>query len=143
MLELVAVFLGRQVFEKITAHKLLSDRRSALRQKRRTVNFVLRSESYETCRQSSDPDFAQHARNDRIVNAAMREEMFVFSGDDRIANNRRDVLILGDLAVLICQFNERLAVGIVDGADGRKLKAGECFYVRQIPSIKIDVIKSD
>ena len=69
--------------------------------------------------------------------------MFVFSRDDCIANNRRDILILGDLPVLFCQFNERLALSIVDGADGRKLKAGECFYVRQITSIKIDVIKSD
>ena len=73
----------------------------------------------------------------------MGEEILVFGGDDCIANNRRDVLILGDLPVLSCQFNERLAVGIVDGADGRKLKAGEWFYVRQVGSVKIDVINSD
>ena len=35
------------------------------------------------------------------------------------------------------------AVGIVDGADGRKLKADKCFYIRQIAAVKIDVIKSD
>ncbi|MBF8254901.1 MAG: hypothetical protein HW373_1596 [Deltaproteobacteria bacterium] len=57
----------------------------------------------------------------------MGEETFVFSRDDCITNNRRDVLILGDLAVFFCQFNERLAVGIVDAAYGRKLKADECL----------------
>jgi hypothetical protein len=69
--------------------------------------------------------------------------VFIFGGEDCIANNRRDVLIFDDLSVLFCQFHERLAVGIVDGADGRKLKAGECFYVRQITSVEIDVIKPD
>src|SRR4030095_2050741 len=77
------------------------------------------------------------------VNTAMREKVLVFGGDDCITNDRRDVLILGDLPVLFCQFDEPLAVGIVDRADGRKLKAGECFYVRQTTSVKVDVVKSD
>ena len=35
-----------------------------------------------------------------------------------------------------------LAVGIVDGADGRKLKAGEWFHVGQVGSVKIDAMDS-
>src|SRR3972149_4509555 len=70
----------------------------------------------------------------------MREEVLVFGGEDRITNNGRDVLILDDPPVLFCQLNERLAVGIVDGADGRKLKAGEWFHVGQVGSVKIDVM---
>jgi hypothetical protein len=69
----------------------------------------------------------------------MGEEILVLSGEDRIANNGRDVLILGDLPILSCQLNERLAVGIVDAADRGKLKAGEWFYVGQVGSVKIDV----
>ena len=143
MLELVAVLLSRQVLQKMTSHKLLSDRRSALWEKRRTFIFVLLPESYEACRQSSNPDFAQHARNYRIVNAAMGEEILVFRSDNCVTDNPRDVLILCEPPVLSCQFHERLAVGIVNGADRRKLKAGEWFNVRQGGSIKIDVMDSN
>lgn len=55
----------------------------------------------------------------------MREEVAVLRGEDRISNNGWNVLILGDQPVLSCQRNERLAVGIVDVADRRKLKASE------------------
>ena len=72
MPELVAVFSSRQVLlmEKMTPHELLSDRRSALREIT-GLFIVLPSEPYKTCHQSSNPDFAQHARNYRIVNSAM------------------------------------------------------------------------
>ena len=45
--------------------------------------------------------------------------------------------------VLSCQFYDWLAIGIVNGADRRKLKAGEWFNVRQGGSIKIDVMDSN
>ena len=143
MPELVAVFLSRQVLQKMTSHKLLSDRRSALGEDHRTHIIVLRSDPYKTCDQSSNPDFAQHARNYRIVNAAMGEEILVFRSDDCVTDNPRDVLILCEPPVLSCQLYEWLAVGIVNGADRRKLKAGEWFNVRQGGSIKIDVMDSN
>jgi hypothetical protein len=109
----------------------------------RKQRFVLQSEAQNTCRQSPNPDFAQHAGNYRIVNAAMGEETFVFSGDDGIADNRRDVLIPGYFPVFACQFKERLPVGIVDGANGGKVKADQCSYIRQRGPIKIDVMDSN
>ena len=71
ILKLVAVFFRRQVFEKITAHQLLGDRRAALRQQRPTPNFPLPSESRQTGGKSAHSDLAQQAWNDPIVNAAM------------------------------------------------------------------------
>ena len=47
-----------------------------------------------------------------------------------------------DSPILSCQFNEGQAIGIVDAADLRKLKTGEWFHVRQVGSIKKDVIES-
>jgi hypothetical protein len=71
----------------------------------------------------------------------MGEEVLVLGGENRFTNNGRDVLILGDLPVLP-YLTERLAVGIVNVADRRKLEAGEWSYIRQVGSVKIDVMKS-
>ena len=73
----------------------------------------------------------------------MCEEVLVLGGEDRITNNGRDVLILDVPPVLSCHLNERLTLGIVNVADRRKLKTGKWFYVRQVGSVKIDVMKSD
>jgi hypothetical protein len=72
----------------------------------------------------------------------MCEEVLVLGGEDRITNNGRDVLILDVPPVLSCHLNERLTIGIVNVADRRKLKTGKWFYVRQVGSVKIDVIES-
>jgi len=134
---------SREVLEKTTSYELLSDRRSALRKDHRTIHLVLPSQSYKACHQRSNPDFGQHAKNSGIVNSAMCEKVLVLSGEDRITNNGRDVLILDDPPVLSCQLKKRLAVGIVDVADRGKLKAGEWSYVRQVGAVKIDVMESD
>jgi hypothetical protein len=73
----------------------------------------------------------------------MGEEILVFRSDDCVTDNPRDVLILCEPPVLSCQFYEGLAVGIVNGADRRKLKAGEWFNVREGGTIKIDVMDSN
>ena len=52
MPKLVAVFLSRQVLEKMTAHKLLGDRRSALGEDHRTHIIVLRSDPDKTGNQA-------------------------------------------------------------------------------------------
>jgi hypothetical protein len=70
----------------------------------------------------------------------MREEVLVLCGEDRISNNGRDVLILDVPPILSGHLNERLTIGIVNVSDRRKLKTGKWFYVRQVGSVKIDVI---
>ena len=70
----------------------------------------------------------------------MREEVLVLRGQDGSANNGRNVLIRGDLAVFRGHLNERPAVDIVDVTDSGKLKPGECLQVGQIGPIEIDVM---
>jgi hypothetical protein len=127
----------------MAAHELLCDRRSALREDDLIINLTLSFQPYKARQQSSSSDFRQHARNYGIVDSAMGEEVFVLDGQDRIANDGRDILVLGELPVFPCQLDKRLVVGIVDGADRRKLKAGERFHVGQVGSVKIDVTESN
>jgi hypothetical protein len=134
---------SHQVLEKITSYELLRDRRPALREDQRTILRILPSQSYQACRQRSNPDFAQYPGKYGVVDSAMREKVLVLGGEDRITNNGRDVFMPDDLPVLFCQLNKRLAVGVVDVADRRKLEAGEGSYVRQVGSVKIDVMESD
>ena len=43
--------------------------------------------------QIPDPEFAHDASKSGVVDSAMGEEVFVLRGEDRVANNGRDVLI--------------------------------------------------
>ena len=90
--------------------------------------------------QSAEPDFAEQARDSGIVHSVMGEEVFIFGSEDRVTNNGRDVLVPGDLPPLSGQFNERHLAAVVDVAYGRKLKAGECFYVGQIGPVEINMM---
>src|ERR1035441_7618846 len=71
----------------------------------------------------------------------MREEVFVLGGEDGVTNHRRYVLILADPPVFGGHLYERLTIDIVDVADPRKFAADECFQVRQISPVKIDVME--
>jgi hypothetical protein len=73
----------------------------------------------------------------------MREEVFVLGGEDGVTNHRRYVLILADPPVFGGHLYERLTIDIVDVADPRKFAADECFQVRQISPVKIDVMESN
>ena len=73
----------------------------------------------------------------------MREEMLVLRGQNRRADNRRDLLISGELAGLRRHLLERLAIDVVDAPDCGEFKAREFVERRQIVSIPIDVIYAD
>ncbi len=62
----------------------------------------------------------------------------------RIANTNygRDLFMLGDLPALCRQLNQRMPSDVVDMSDGRELKTGEWSNVRQVGSVKIDVMES-
>jgi len=72
----------------------------------------------------------------------VREEVLVFRGQDRAADNGRDLVIPGDLAVFRGHFGERPAVDVVDVADGGKLEPAECLDVGQAGSVEADVVDS-
>ena len=71
----------------------------------------------------------------------MREEALVLCRQDRVTNDRRNILVSCDLAVLSGQLDERSAVGIVDVADRGELKAREGPQVGQVVAIEVDVME--
>jgi hypothetical protein len=73
----------------------------------------------------------------------VREEVFVLTRQDRVTNHRRNVLILADPPLFGGHLHERLVVNIVDVADPREFAADKCFQVRQISSVKIDMMESN
>ena len=88
----------------------------------------------------ADPDLAEHARHAEVVHAVVGEEALVLRGQDRVTHDRRDVLVLRDLPVLSGELDERLAVGVVDVTDGRKLEPREGPQVGQVRAIEVDVM---
>ena len=72
----------------------------------------------------------------------MGEEVLVLGGENCIADNGRNVPILQNLAVLRCQLNQWLSVGVVDMSNGRKLITDERPDVRQIGPVEVDIMKS-
>ena len=120
--KLVAVLLRRDAAEKIAAHELLGNRRPALREERGAVDLVVTAAPDKPPRQHADPDLPEHARHAEVVDPVVGEEALVLGGQDRVTNDRRNVLVPRDLAVLARQLDERPAGGVVDVTDRRELK---------------------
>jgi hypothetical protein len=79
--------------------------------------------------QIPDPEFAQDTSQPGIVNSAMGEKVLVLRGEDRTANDGRDLLIPGDLTVFGSDLNERPVGDIVDVANCGKVKPIEGLQV--------------
>jgi hypothetical protein len=71
----------------------------------------------------------------------VREEALVFGGQDRVSHNGWDVGVLRNLPVLRGELDQRLAVGVVDVADGGELKAREWPELGQILPTEVDVVQ--
>jgi hypothetical protein len=61
----------------------------------------------------------------------MGKEVLVLGGENRVADNRGDVLIRDDWAVA-CRLDQRLTVGVVDLSNGWKLKTGEWLEIGRL-----------
>jgi hypothetical protein len=68
------------------------------------------------------------------------EEALILGGQDRVTNDRWNVLVPRDLAVLPGQLDERPPAGVVDVADRWELKTREGPQVRQVLAIEVDVM---
>ena len=73
----------------------------------------------------------------------MREEVLVLGGEDGSGNHWRDVLIPADPAMLRRHLYQWLAIDVVDVADRWEVEANERLQIRQIGSIKIDMIETN
>src|SRR6185369_6663660 len=118
---------------------MLRDRRAALRKDRRAARVSGRHLRHPC----TDSHFSYHAGDAEVVDAVMREEALVFRSKDRVTYDRWDVLVPRDLPVLPGELDERLAVGVIDTADSGELKAGERPQVGQVPSIKVDLERTN
>src|SRR4029450_4493178 len=87
-----------------------------------------------------DPGFPEHTRHADVVHTIVGEEPFILGGKNRVANERRDVLIPGDVPIFPGEPDERLAVDVVDVTDRWKLESCERPRVRQVFAIDIDVV---
>ncbi len=139
--KLVAVLDGGLLPEKDAAHQLLGDGRSALGKDRRPAPEARLCSPGQASGQGADPHLADHARKTEVVDAVMREEALVLGGEKRLPDDRRDVVVVRDVAVLVGQFDERLAVGVVDTADGRKLEADEGVEIGEVVAAGVDVMQ--
>src|ERR1041384_1029726 len=94
--ELAAFFFRRERVKEMSAHELLRDRRSALRKNDRIIDPVGARQPDEAGQKSSQPVFPQDPGNSGVVDTAMREEVFVLRGENRIADNGGNAFIFGD-----------------------------------------------
>ncbi len=104
-------------------------------------HLVVTTAPQQPSRQHADPDLPEHARQAEVVDAVVGEEALVLGGQDRVTNDRWNVLVPRDLAVLSGQLDERPAAGVVDAADRWKLKTREGPEVGQVVAIEVDVME--
>ena len=103
--------------------------------------LVVTAAPHEPSRQHADPDLAEHARHAEVVDPVVGEEALVLGGQDRVTDDRWNVLVPRDLAVLSSQLDERPAAGVVDVADRWELKTREGPQVGQVVAIEVDVME--
>ena len=126
--------------EETATHELLRDRGPTLREERGAAEFVVTAAPYESPDQHAESDSPEHARQTQIIDAVVGEEALVLGGQNRVTNDRRDVLIARDVPVLPGERDERLAVGVVDVTNGRKLEPHQRTQVGHVLAIEIDVV---
>jgi hypothetical protein len=114
-----------------------------LREERGAVHLVVTAAPYKPSRQHADPDLAKHARHAHVVDPVVGEETLVLSSQNRVADDRWNVLVPRELAVLAGQLDERRATGVVDVADRWEFKTREGPQVGQVAAIEIDVMELD
>ncbi len=91
----------------------------------------------------AQPHLADDARDTEEIHTVMREETLVFGGEDRFTDDRRYLCVLSDVAVLVRQLDERLALRVVNVADGWKLEPRERPEVWQVAAVVVEVPQLD
>ena len=125
--------------EETATHELLRDRGPTLREERGAAELVVTAAPYESPDQHAESDSPEHARQTQIIDAVVGEEALVLGGQDRVTDDRWNVLVPRDLALLPGQLDKRPVAGIVDVADGRELEAREGSEVRQVVAVEVHV----
>ncbi len=82
----------------------------------------------------------EHAGQRSIVHAEVGEEILVLGCQDRLAEDRRHLLVGNDLAVLPGQLDQHRAPCVVDLAGRRELEANEGLEVRNAAPVEVDMM---
>ncbi len=81
----------------------------------------------------------QNTEEDGIIHSRVREEIFIFGREYRLADNVRNVFVLDNIPAFPRQFDQHLTVRVVNVAYGGRLKPYKRIQVRQICSVEVDV----
>ena len=127
-------------FEKIAADQLLGDGRSALRKDRGDIQRVPASHLRRRASRSRILSLETTRANPEYSTPLWEKKFLSSAAQEGIANNGRDVIVSGDLAVFRGHFGKGLAVDIVDVADGGKLELVECLPIGEVGSIEVNVM---
>ena len=130
-----AVLVAHTVPEEVTANELLRKRRAPLRETQPQLEAVLPPGGHRV-----HGRLVAHPEQRPVLYAGVKEKVLVFGRQDGVAKNGRHLVVGDDLAVLPCQLNQHLAVGVVDLADRGKLETDERIEVRQLAPVEVDVL---
>src|SRR6185503_3403963 len=129
------ILVAHTVPEEVPADELLRKRRAALREVQPKLKAVLPPRGHRVHgRLVADPEQRP------VLYAGVKKKVLVFGCQDGVAKNGRHLVVGDDLAVLPCQLNQHLAVGVVDLADRGELETDERFEVRQLTPVEVDVL---
>jgi hypothetical protein len=95
-----------------------------LREEIGAADLVVTAAPYESPDQHAESDSLEHARQTQIIDSVVGEEALVLGGQDRVTDDRWNVLVPRDLALLSGQLDERPVAGIVDVAENSKRVKG-------------------
>jgi len=122
---------------------LLGDGRSTLTKHCQALSFVGPAYPGHPRQYGSDSDFLQDTRDSGVVNRAMREKVLVFGGENRVADNQRYLLVLNYVTMLSRELHEQFTLVVVHVTNRRTIKTHKGFYVWQVSTIEVQVVKRD
>ena len=73
----------------------------------------------------------------------MREKVLVFGGENRVADNQRYLLVLNYVTMLSRELHEQFTLVVVHVTNRRTIKTHKGFYVWQVSTIEVQVVKRD
>ena len=129
-----ATLATRTVPEEVTADELLRERRATVGEMQ-PKPVAVPPRGYGVHHR-----LVGHAWQRAVLDAGVGEEVAVFGGQDRVAEDRRHFVVGDDAAVFPRQLDEDGAVSVVDRAGRRDLETDEALEIGQATPVEVDVM---
>jgi hypothetical protein len=128
----IAVLVGGHVGEEVAADELLRERRATLGEEDPEPRAAL-----PPCGQRVLCGFLDDPGKGAVLHAGMGQEVLVLGGQDRLAHDE-GYLVVGDHpAVLPCELDQHLALGVVDLTGRGGLEADERVEVGEAAPVEV------